>query len=58
VEAIAFNADEQGNATGFRLRFTADAASTIAWNEDDGYSSFDARLKITTLTAQFTGLAP
>jgi cyanophycinase len=58
VDAIAFNADEQGNATGFRLRFTADANSTVAWNEDDGYSIFDARLKITTLTAQFTGLAP
>lgn len=58
VDAIAFNADEQGNATGFRLRFTADANSSVAWNEDDGYSIFDARLQITTITAQFTGLAP
>jgi len=58
VDAIAFNVDEQGNASGFRFRFTADANSSVAWNEDDGYSIFDARLKITTLKAQFSGLAP
>lgn len=58
VDAIAFNADEQGNASGFRLRFSADANSTVAWNEDAGYSIFDSRLKISTLTAKFTGLGP
>jgi cyanophycinase len=58
VDAIAFNADEQGNAAGFRLRFTADANSTVAWNEDSGYSIFDSRLQITSLTAKFSGLGP
>ena len=58
VDAIAFNVDEQGAATGFRLRFTADAHSSVAWNEDDGYSIFNSRLKITTVAAHFTGLAP
>ena len=58
VDAIAFNVDEQGAATGFRLRFTADAHSSVAWNEDDGYSIFNARLKITTVGAHFSGLAP
>ena len=58
VDAIAFVADESGQASGFRFRFTADKQSQVAWNYDAGYSMFDARLKITTITAQFTGLAP
>jgi hypothetical protein len=58
VDTIAFNLDEQGAATGFRLRFTADAKSSVAWNEDDGYSIFDSRLQISTLTAKFTGVGP
>ena len=58
VDAIAFNADEQGNAIGFRLRFTADGSSSVAWNEDAGYSVFGARLQITTLTGKFAGLGP
>jgi cyanophycinase len=58
VDAIAFKVDERGDAAGFRFRFTADANSSVAWNEDEGYSIFDSRLKITTIKAQFTGLAP
>jgi hypothetical protein len=58
VDTIAFNLDEQGAATGFRLRFTADAKSSVAWNEDDGYSIFDARLQISTFSAKFTGVGP
>jgi hypothetical protein len=30
----------------------------VAWNEDAGYSMFNARWKISTVTAQITGLAP
>ena len=58
VDAIAFDVDEQGDASGFRFRFTADAKSSVAWNEDEGYSIFESRLKISTVKAQFTGLAP
>lgn len=58
VDAIAFKVDEGGDASGFRFRFTADANSTVAWNEDEGYSIFESRLKITTVKAQFQGLAP
>ncbi len=58
VDAIAFNVDEDGNGSGFRFRFTADANSSVAWNEDDGYSIFDSRLKISTIKAQFSGLGP
>jgi cyanophycinase len=58
VDAIAFVASETGNAHGFRFRFTADARSQVAWNEDAGYSMFNARLKITTISAQFTGIGP
>lgn len=58
VDAVAFTASEDGSAAGFRLRFTEAADSTVAWNEDDGYSIFNARLGITTVSAQFSGLAP
>ena len=58
VDAIAFNVDETGSGTGFLFRFTADANSQVAWNEDTGYSMFNARLKFSTITAQFTGLGP
>jgi cyanophycinase len=58
VDAIAFVANEQGVANGFRLRFTADQNSSVAWNEDAGYSMFGARLGISTISAQFTGLGP
>ena len=58
VDAIAFKVDEQGNAAGFRMRFTADAHSSVAWNEDFGYSLFDSRLQLSTISAKFIGLAP
>ncbi|HYQ05142.1 MAG TPA: cyanophycinase [Polyangiaceae bacterium] len=58
VDSIAFKADEQGNAKGFRMRFTADTHSTVAWNEDTGYSMFDARLQLSTISAKFVGLEP
>jgi hypothetical protein len=58
VDAIAFNVDENGTCAGFRLRFTADANSSVAWNEDQGYSIFNSRLKISTVRAQFSGLGP
>jgi hypothetical protein len=58
VDTIAFVANEQGAASGFRLRFTAADESTVAWNEDMGYSMFSARLGISTISAQFVGLGP
>jgi cyanophycinase len=58
VDAIAFIADESGTASGFRFRFTADNKSQVAWNYDAGYSMFNARLKITTITGTFSGLGP
>jgi cyanophycinase len=58
VDTIAFVANEQGAANGFRLRFTATDESRVAWNEDIGYSMFGARLGISTISAQFTGLGP
>jgi len=58
VDAIAFLATESGSANGFRFRFTADNQSQVAWNEDVGYSMFNARLKISTISAQFTGIGP
>lgn len=58
VDTIAFKVDEAGNATGFRMRFTADAQSTVAYNEDTGYSMFDSRLQLATISAKFTGLGP
>ena len=58
VDTIAFKADEQGNATGFRMRFTADSQSSVAWNADIGYSIFDSHLQLTTISAKFVGLEP
>jgi cyanophycinase len=58
VDAIAFNVDETGVGNGFRFRFTADAQSRVAWNEDAGYSMFNARWKISTVKAKITGLEP
>jgi cyanophycinase len=58
VDAIAFTAAEDGSAAGFRLRFTQAPSSTVAWNGDTGYSIFDARLAITTISAQFDGIGP
>jgi hypothetical protein len=40
------------------LRFTRSVESRVAWNEDDAYSMFDARLAITTISAHIEGLAP
>ena len=56
MDAIAFNVAEDGNGTGFR--FTADANSSVARNEDEGYSIFNSRLKISSVKAQFSGLGP
>ena len=58
VDAIAFVANEEGAASGFRMRFTEDQSSSVAWNEDSGYSMFNARLAISTISAQFNGLGP
>jgi len=58
VDAMGFVVNESGSASGFRFRFTADNKSKVAWNFDSGYSMFNARLKITTLSAQFTGVGP
>jgi cyanophycinase len=58
VDAIALKVDETGPGSGFRFRFTADDQSQVAWNEDSGYSMFNARWKISTIKAQFTGLGP
>jgi cyanophycinase len=58
VDAVALMASETGEATGFRTRFTADQASEVAWNEDVGYSMFNARLQISTVSARITGLGP
>ena len=58
VDAIALNLDELGTGNGFRIRFTADAKSQVAWNEDTGYSIFNARVKFSTITAQIVGLGP
>jgi cyanophycinase len=58
VDAIAFVLEETGQATGFRFRFTADSKSEVAWNDEVGYSMFNARLKITTISANFSGVGP
>ncbi len=58
VDAIGFVVNESGAASGFRFRFTADNKSQVAWNYDSGYSMFNARLKITTISAAFTGVGP
>ncbi len=58
VDALAFNANPDGSATGFRLRFTADAQSSVAYSSDSLYSIYNARLQITTLSATFVGIGP
>jgi cyanophycinase len=58
VDALALTPNENGDAAGYRLRFTADDDSEVAWNEDSGYSMFDARMQISTITARFTGVGP
>jgi cyanophycinase len=58
VDAIALYLNEYGSGNGFRFRFTADAQSQVAWNEDTGYSMFNARVKFSTVTAQIVGLGP
>lgn len=58
VDALALNVSESGDAAGFRLRFTADDDSEVAWGEDAGYSMFNARLQISTASAKVTGVGP
>lgn len=58
VDAIGFQVDESGQATGFRFRFTADKKSEVAWNFDSGYSMYNARLKISCVSGQFRGVGP
>lgn len=58
VDAVVMSLDETGAGHGFRFKFTADAHSSVAWNEDAGYSRFEASWKISTVTAQVNGLAP
>ena len=58
VDAVGMQFIGPGAAMGFRFRFTADQNSAVAWNEDAGYSMFNARLALTTMAAQFTGLDP
>ncbi len=58
VDALALLAQETGDAFGFRLRFTADKYSEVAWNEDSGYSMFNARLQISTVSAKINGIGP
>jgi cyanophycinase len=58
VDALALTTNENGEATGFRMRFTADQRSEVAWNEETGYSMFNARLQISTASAKIDGLSP
>jgi cyanophycinase len=58
VDALALMALETGETTGFRLRFTADRYSEVAWNEESGYSMFNARLQISTASAKISGIGP
>lgn len=58
VDAVGMQVNGPGMADGFRFRFTADAGSSVAWNEDVGYSMFNARVQISTMKAQFMGLDP
>jgi cyanophycinase len=58
VDALALLAQETGDTFGFRLRFTADKFSEVAWNEDSGYSMFNARLQISTVSAKINGIGP
>ncbi len=58
VDAIAFDAHDSGEATGVRLRFTADRDSAVAWNVKSGLSIFNARLAISSISGRFVGLGP
>jgi hypothetical protein len=58
VDALALMTQETGDSAGFRLRFTADKYSEVAWNADSGYSMFDARLQISAVTAKINGIEP
>jgi hypothetical protein len=58
VDAVALDVEESGASSGFLFRFTADENTEAAWNGDVGYSIFDARLRISTITAQINGLEP
>lgn len=58
ADGVVLAVSETGAATGFRFRFTADTGSSVAWNENTGYSFFDARLQISQVTAQINGIGP
>jgi len=58
VDSIGFVVSETGAATGFRLRFAPASDSMVAWNDLVGYSMFNARLQISTIAAQFSGIGP
>jgi cyanophycinase len=58
VDALSLMTAESGDAAGFRMRFTADRNSEVAWNEESGYSMFNARLQISTVTAKINGVGP
>jgi cyanophycinase len=58
VDTVGLQVSGPGTFDGFRFRFTADEHSSVAWNEDVGYSMFNARVQITTMRAQFMGLDP
>ena len=58
VDAITLQASDSGSASGFRIRFTAAQDSEVAWNDEAGYSMFNARLQISTVSAQITGVGP
>jgi len=58
VDALSLLAQETGDTFGFRLRFTADKHSEVAWNSESGYSMFNARLQISTVMAKINGIGP
>jgi len=58
VDSIGFQVNESGAAQGFLFRFTADASSSVAWNDDTGYSIFGARVKIATMSGTLAGVGP
>lgn len=58
VDALALVAHESGDANGFRLRFTADRYSEVAWGDEFGYSMYNARLQIAQASARITGIGP
>jgi len=58
VDAVGMQVSGSGPVEGFRFRFTADSDSAVAWNEDVGYSMFNARVQLSTMSARFMGLDP